>query len=75
MNKKSICSNYCGINCINGNCPVAIFDSEASYSVEPESCENCAYNKGCVDCCFLEDTGTCIIQETFGLLIILLSAN
>ena len=75
MNKNQICENYCGVNCVNGNCPAAIFGSEASYSVEPDNCVNCAYYKGCADCCFLEGVDTCIIEETSGHLIISFSAN
>lgn len=62
MNKKPICPDFCGDNCINGNCPAAIFDSEDPYSVEPDNCVNCAYNKGCAECWFSEGENICAIE-------------
>lgn len=63
MNKKSICPNYCGVNCVNGDCPAAIFNSEVSDGVEPCDCENCPYYEGCADCCFSEGENICAIVD------------
>ena len=64
MIKRQICPNYCGDNCVNGNCPAAIFGSEASYSVESANCKICGYYKGCDDCHFLEGENTCVIEKS-----------
>lgn len=63
MNKERICPNYCGVHCVNGECPVAIFNSETLYEVEPCNCETCAYYEGCADCCFSEGENICAIEK------------
>lgn len=47
------CVNYCGITCVNGNCPNALAN-EYQYC----TCEECGYYKGCADCAFC-DTPMC----------------
>lgn len=61
MNEKNICPNYCGLTCVNGTCPVALFNSDMEYDVEPCDCSTCHYYEGCSDCCFCEPDGTCAI--------------
>lgn len=53
------CENYCGVTCVNGNCPKALhnysMENDVSWDYDlPKnfSCNNCGYYKGCDDCCF-----------------------
>lgn len=48
------CTSYCGVNCINGYCPIANFDGFLSKSF----CDICMYYEGCDDCAF-RDTDCC----------------
>lgn len=47
------CKNYCGVECVNGNCPIALREEyeERCYPVV-EDCGECHYYKGCEDCAF-----------------------
>ena len=55
MNMKR-CKNYCGVNCVDGNCPIALREEyeERCYPVV-EDCGECHYYKGCEDCAFSEE--------------------
>ena len=55
MNMKK-CKNYCGVECVNGNCPIALREEyeERCYPVV-EDCGECHYYKGCEDCAFSEE--------------------
>lgn len=55
------CVNYCGVTCVNGQCPTAI--SEIFPECEPCTCEECAYYMGCEDCCFADKNKNCVIEE------------
>lgn len=50
------CKNYCGVECVNGNCPIALREEyeERCYPVV-EDCDECHYYKGCEDCAFSEE--------------------
>ena len=52
------CKNYVGVTCVNGNCPNALSELEPYYTHERVKCEDCFYNKGCVDCA-LDGTEMC----------------
>lgn len=62
VEKKYICSGYCGISCVDGSCPKANQDeyAERGYDVV-RKCEDCSFYKGCKDCCF-KDTNMCIAE-------------
>lgn len=55
---KKICEDYCGISCVNGNCPKALYNDEYLLYVDiygttkKPNCNNCGYYKGCEDCYF-----------------------
>lgn len=55
MNMKK-CKNYCGVKCVDGNCPIALREEyeERCYPVV-EDCGECHYYKGCEDCAFSEE--------------------
>lgn len=52
------CKEYCGVSCVNGNCPIALREEyeERCYPVV-EYCGECHYYKGCEDCCIPEIKG------------------
>ena len=61
--KKAKCNSYCGVACVNGQCPNALdemdrnsdTDEYACYHLEKKlRCKDCPYNKGCDDCCFID---------------------
>lgn len=52
------CPNYCGITCVNGQCPEALANEYPEYGYPHISCEECRRNKSCQDCCF-EDEECC----------------
>lgn len=57
--KMKYCSNYTGVNCINGNCPIARSEDYSEYGIDiPKNCIECSYYKGCEDCAWFE-TGMC----------------
>lgn len=69
--ENKYCKGYCGITCVNGNCPNALsnYDAErdddayANYHLDkPMKCAECGYYNGCSDCCFFE-TNMCIGAE------------
>lgn len=56
------CGNYCGVACIDGRCPKAVYYDllYSDYGPDPSDlglsrnmdCKNCGYYKGCEDCYF-----------------------
>lgn len=63
MQKQKICKNYCGITCVNGNCPNALNNYDAmrdddayawAHLDKPVKCNECSYNNGCRDCALFE---------------------
>ena len=56
------CGNYCGVNCVNGNCPNALHEEYPEFYTEKIECEKCYLNKGCEDCAFSIEEG-CNIEE------------
>jgi len=53
-----ICPDYCGLHCVNGSCPKALYNDEYQLYVDiygttkKPSCKNCGYYFGCEDCYF-----------------------
>lgn len=47
-----ICSDYCGITCVNGQCPETLANEYPEYGYSHISCEECRSNKSCKDCLF-----------------------
>ena len=47
------CQHYCGVACIDGNCPIANIDeyAERGYDIIRD-CNDCYFYEGCKDCCF-----------------------
>lgn len=56
--KSERCKGYCGVACIGGYCPIALYDEDFTLFEQKPSCEDCFYYKGCEDCCF-EETSIC----------------
>lgn len=62
--KKKICSDYCGVACIDGSCPNALLEDNPDYFVDVYGqsskikCSDCIYNEQCKDCCipYYDDT-------------------
>ena len=47
------CKNYCGVNCVNGNCPVALREEYEERCMDViKDCSECPYYRGCEDCAF-----------------------
>ena len=57
------CPDYCGVTCVNGQCPQALAYDYSEYGYEYCTCEECAYYKGCEDCCFVDENGNCTLSE------------
>lgn len=65
------CKLYCGLTCVNGNCPNALNDLDrnsdddryAAHHLDKKlSCKDCFYYKGCEDCYF-SGTPHCIKEH------------
>lgn len=62
MKKRQICVDYCGVACVNGSCPNAVYNDllYADYGPDPADigldghtkCCDCHLYKGCEDCYF-----------------------
>lgn len=53
------CKAYCGANCLDGYCPMALRDEYAEHGCDLISnCDECPYYGGCKDCMF-EGTSYC----------------
>ena len=53
------CVNYCGVTCVNGQCPNIL--AEIYEEIERCTCEDCAYYRGCKDCCFADKNDNCTL--------------
>lgn len=61
--KMKFCSNYTGITCVDGNCPIARSEDYSEYGIDvPKNCKECSDYKGCEDCAWF---GTELCAETF----------
>lgn len=50
---KLYCPHYCGVMCVNGNCPNALLEEYNEYVNQPTiKCSECWYYRGCEDCYF-----------------------
>lgn len=45
------CPSYCGLTCVNGSCPKALYEDNPEYFDERPSCKSCSGYNGCEDCC------------------------
>lgn len=45
------CLEYTGLACVNGACPNALAKQYPEHGYNKCTCEECAYYKGCDDCC------------------------
>ncbi len=62
---ECICSNYCGVACIDGTCPIALRDKYLEYGCDViDNCGMCIFYRGCSDCCF-EGTDMCSHEVMF----------
>ena len=55
------CPDYVGVACINGSCPLAVYEDNPDYFDSKPRCKDCGYYKGCSDCVFYANDGTCAI--------------
>ena len=53
------CEGYCGVACVDGHCPIALYNEDFTMFEKKPSCEDCFYYKGCEDCCFYGDIDYC----------------
>ena len=60
MNK---CPDYVGVTCINGSCPLALYEVNPDYFDIKPSCKDCGFYKGCKDCAFADVDGKCAIDK------------
>ena len=49
------CLNYCGVNCVNGHCPITLHNEYPEFYSEEISCNECYLYKGYEDCAFYDD--------------------
>ncbi len=50
--KDKRCKSYCGTTCVNGLCPIALYNEDFTlFEIKP-SCNDCFYYRGCEDCAF-----------------------
>ncbi len=58
------CERYCGIECVNGHCPIACRDELIERGMDvPKNCGDCPERRGCEDCAF-NGTDICIKNQT-----------
>ena len=50
--KDKRCNGYCGVACVDGRCPIALYNEDFTQFERKPSCKDCFYYKGCEDCCF-----------------------
>ena len=50
--KEKRCKDYCGVTCVDGNCPIALYNEDFTMFERKLSCGHCIYYKGCKDCYF-----------------------
>lgn len=53
------CPDYCGLACVNNDCPNIICETHPEYGFEPVSCAECFYYGGCDDCTFIHMSEIC----------------
>lgn len=53
------CINYCGVTCVDGNCPNVLADAYAEYGHKHITCGECWFYEGCSDCVFF-GTSRCL---------------
>lgn len=62
MVKAKRCSDYCGLSCIDGSCPIAdCREHPQRYDYIP-TCNGCGLYRGCEDCYFMRDNH-CSVNE------------
>ena len=50
--KEKRCKGYCGVACVDGHCPIALYNEDFTMFERKPSCNDCFYYEGCEDCCF-----------------------
>lgn len=55
---NNYCTGYCGLACVDGRCPIALYNEDSTLFYKKPNCENCFHYQGCNDCCF-RDTAMC----------------
>ena len=61
--KVKRCSDYCGLSCIDGSCPIADYRVHPqTYDCKQPTCSECGLYKGCEDCYFFCDNH-CSVNE------------
>lgn len=55
------CPDYVGVTCINGSCPMALYEVNPDYP--KSSCKDCGFYKGCKVCAFAGVDGKCTIDK------------
>lgn len=50
--KNERCKSYCGVACVDGHCPIALYNEDNMMFESKPSCDYCLYYKGCEDCYF-----------------------
>ena len=48
--KEKRCKDYCGVTCVGGHCPIALYNEDFTMFERKPSCDDCPYYKGCEDC-------------------------
>ena len=53
MQHEKYCTQYVGVTCIDGGCPIALHDEYVERGYDTiKSCKECPYYTGCKDCYF-----------------------
>ena len=50
--KNRVCESYCGVACVDGRCPIALYYEDSTMFETKPSCKDCFHYKGCEDCAF-----------------------
>ena len=55
------CPDYVGVACVDGSCPLAIYEDNPDYFDSKPRCKDCGDYKGCSDCALYANDGTCAV--------------
>lgn len=62
--KDKRCKGYCSAACLDGCCPIALYNEDFTlFEIKP-SCEDCLYYKGCEDCIYCKECEYCYFENT-----------
>lgn len=51
------CPDYVGVACVDGSCPLAIYEDNPDYFDSKPRCKDCGDYKGCSDCALYANDG------------------